>query len=288
MVIGPHHKSTNSETCRIETDTASPHLPRCRAIGEVRRQQVYLHGLTIFALLLRKGSPQTDTRRGLTHRIHESGRELHATQSSTAGQREVWHMQYTEVDILGRGIERQRVVMIRGIDIQTGCQHATTLDVIRCEFEREAVAGRIEQQLHRRAIGHLQPLGDGISDGIEVVNLHIEQRVVVRYRLLARSLLPFSLGIAANKRQITPCRTSQIVEDGLITALRAERSIGKIGTQLHKFTLGEVFARHDHTTHAYLLIVVAIVGIRELDAAIQIVERTTTRLGHQTTRKFGN
>ena len=84
------------------------------------------------------------------------------------------------------------------------------------------------------------------------------------------------------------CYTTQVVEDLTIARLRAERGIDKVRVQFDVFAIGAILATKHHIARHEQAVVVAILDIREGHKAIQIVERTTTGLGHQATRKLRN
>ena len=94
-------------------------------------------------------------------------------------------MQHPCIEILGRGVDRQRVAAVRGVDRKARGKHAPALDVLRRCLERQLVAGRIEQQLQRRAVGDLKSRRHGVGHGVEIADVDRQQREVVGHGGLA-------------------------------------------------------------------------------------------------------
>ena len=182
-------------------------------------------------------------------------------------------MQHPCIEILGRGVDRQRVAAVRGVDRKARGKHAPALDVFRRCLERQLVAGRIEQQLQRRAVGDLKSRRHGVGHGVEIADVDRQQREVVGHGGLAfrRRLLPL---FAAQHRQVFPRAPAQVFEDGAVAGFRPERDVGEVRAQFHELAPLGVLARDGHAGGRDLLVVVAVAGVGHLNAAVQIVERT--------------
>ena len=74
--------------------------------------------------------------------------------------------------------------------------------------------------------------------------------------------------------QVFPGTRTQVAEDLAVAGLAAERGVGEIRAQFDQLAPGRVLARDGHALRRELLVVIAVEDVGDLDAAVQVVERT--------------
>ena len=274
LLLAVHHVELVDHDLRgVEQDFAGENLPRLVAAGDVRGKNPQIDDAAVGSVLVGHRGAEPDESRDAAQGVVEACRELHAVLPRAARQREARKVQHPCIEILGRGVDRQRVAAVRGVDRKARGEHAPALDVLRRCLERQLVAGRIEQQLQRRAVGDLKSRRHGVGHGVEIADVDRQQREVVGHGGLAfrRRLLPL---FAAQHRQVFPRAPAQVFEDGAVAGFRPERDVGEVRAQFHELAPLGVLARDGHAGGRDLLVVVAVAGVGHLNAAVQIVERT--------------
>ena len=261
------------------------YLPRLVAAGDVRRKYPQVHHATVGAVFVDHRGAESHESRNPARRVVKTRRELHAALPGAARQRETRQMQHPGIEVLGRGVDRQRVAAVRSVDREARGQHPPAFDILRRGFERELVAGRVEQQLERRSVGHLQTRRNGVGHGVEVADIDREQREIVRYGGLALRRPRFGRGFAQH-REVFPRAAAQVFEHRAVAGLRPERGVGEIRAQFHQLAPLGVLARDGHVRSLDLLVVVPVTGAGHLNAAVQVVERTPSGVGHDVGRQL--
>ena len=285
LLVVHHEEAVDGYTRRIDADAARVDLPGFAATRDVRRQNTQSDGRAVEAVGLCRADPDADQPRRLVRRIDEAGGELDAALLRSARHREVRQVEHPGIEVLGRGVEHERVVAARGVHAQPRGQHAAPLDILRRNLQRQLVARRVEQQPQRRAVGDLQPGGNGVGDGIDVADIDREQREVVGHGRASARQLRGRPGIVqpGHAAQGGP---AQVFEDGAVAGFRAEGGVGKVRTQFDEFAVGRVLARDRDVRRRDLPVVVAVECVGHLDAAVQVVERAAAGLGDDARRKL--
>ena len=251
----------------------------------MRRQDAQVHDAAVGSVFVHHVRLHAQQSRHLAQRIVETRRNLHAALFGAARERQLRQVQHPGVEILGRSVDRERVAPVGGVDAQACGQHAFALDVFRRRLERKLVAGRVEKQLHRRPVGDLQAGRDGVGDGVYVTDIDRQQRIVVGHGRLAAAGRRVALA-AAQQGQVFPCAAAQVFEDFAVAGLAAERGVGEVRAQFDEFAPRRVLARDGHGLRGDPLVVVAVDGVGNVDAAVQVVQRAPPGIGLDTRREL--
>ena len=285
LLVVHHEEAVDRHVRRVDADPVREDLPRFLPPRDVRRKDAQTDHAAEVALLAQNARADADQSRDLAHGVREARRKLYAPLLRTARHREVRQVQHPGVEVLGRGIDRERIAAVRSIDTEACGQHPAAFDVFGRRLEREPVARRVEEQSQRRAVGDLQSRGHGVGHGVDIAYIDREQREVVgRGGHGSRSFL---IGRpAAQHGQVAARAAAQVLEDGAVAGPRTERDVGEIRTQLDELACVGVLARHRDVRGLYLLVVVAVAGVGDPDAPVQVVERPPAGLGHDTCREL--
>ena len=285
LLVVAHVEAVDDHARGVELDVAGQDAPHLVAADDARGENPQTDDPSRGAVLVGNRGADAQLAREAARRVGESRRELDVALPRAARHREVGQMEHAEVEVLGRGVERERVTAVRGVDVEPRGQHAAPLDVVRSGPEGELVARRVEEQLEFRAVGHLQPLGDGVHHRIDVADADRQQRIVVGQG-------DFPLGGAfahpgvVEHRQVAGRTLAQVGEDLAVAGLAAEGGVGEVRAQFDELARGRVLARHRDVLGRERLVVVEVGGVEHLDAAVQVVERAAARAGHHARREL--
>ncbi len=86
------------------------------AAGDVRRKDAQIHDAAVGAVFVHHVRLHAQQSGYLAQRIVETRRELHAPLLGAARQREARQVQHPCIEVLGRGVDRERVAPVGGVD----------------------------------------------------------------------------------------------------------------------------------------------------------------------------
>ena len=142
-------------------------------------------------------------------------------------------------------------------------------------FERKLVAGRVENSCIDDPSAICRPaVMASVRGWVYVTDIDRQQRIVVGHGVLR----PRASGRPPRRsRQVFPCAAA-VFEDFAVAGLAAERGVGEVRAQFDEFAPRRILARDGHGLRGDPLVVVAVDGVGDVDAAVQVVQRAPPAL----------